>query len=271
MPSNPGQHPVFAERRIGVVNWRGLWTMYMKEVRRFWKVVTQTVVAPAITTMLFMAIFTLALGGAGRGPGDVPFALFLAPGLIIMAVLQNAFANTSSSILIAKVQGNIVDVLMPPLSAGELTFAYAMGGVTRGLVVGVAVAALMAFFVDLEVASWAAILYFSFNASLMLSLIGIVTGIWAEKFDHAAAVTNFVVIPLSFLSGTFYSIDRLPGIWHKVSQYNPFFYLIDGFRYGFIGRADGSLEVGIVLVALLNIALWIACYLLFRRGYKLRP
>lgn len=271
MGSEPGQHPVFAERRIGLVNWRGLWTMYLKEIRRFWKVVTQTVVAPAVTTMLFMAIFTLALGGAGRGPGDVPFPLFLAPGLIIMAILQNAFANTSSSILIAKVQGNIVDVLMPPLSAGELTFAYAMGGVTRGLVVGVAVTALMAVFVDLQMPHPAAVLYFSFNAALMLSLIGILTGIWAEKFDHAAAITNFVVIPLSFLSGTFYSIDRLPGIWHSASQYNPFFYLIDGFRYGFIGRADGSVLAGVLLVGALNLLLWLTCYILFRRGYKLRP
>lgn len=263
--------PVFAQRRIGTVNWLGLWTMYAKEVRRFWKVVTQTVVAPAVTTLLFLAVFSLAIGGTGRGVTGVPFELFIAPGLIIMAILQNSFANTSSSILIAKVQGNIVDVLMPPLSPGELTFAYAMGGVTRGVVVGVAVTALMLLFIDLTVVAPGAVIFYGLNAALMLSLLGILTGIWAEKFDHAAAVTNFIVVPLSFLSGTFYSIERLPGAWYTASQYNPFFYLIDGFRYGFIGQADGLLAVGAAAVVALNAALWATCYLLFRRGYKLRP
>lgn len=270
--SAPGQnYPIFAERRIGTVNWLGLWTMYAKEVRRFWKVVTQTVVAPAVTTLLFLAVFSLAIGGTGRGVVGVPFELFIAPGLIIMAILQNSFANTSSSILIAKVQGNIVDVLMPPLSSGELTFAYALGGVTRGVVVGIAVTGLMLLFIDLSVSHWGAVIYFGVNAALMLSLLGILTGIWAEKFDHAAAVTNFIVIPLSFLSGTFYSIERLPGAWYTASQYNPFFYLIDGFRYGFIGQSDGSLLIGAVTVAAINAALWTLCYTLFQRGYKLRP
>ncbi|RMF09449.1 MAG: multidrug ABC transporter permease [Alphaproteobacteria bacterium] len=263
--------PAYAVRRIGRVNWGGLYTLYLKEVWRFFKVITQTVVAPAVTTLLFMAIFTLALGGQGRGVAGIPFEMFLAPGLIVMAILQNAFANTSSSIMIAKVQGNIVDVLMPPLSAGELTFAYTMGGVTRGLLVGVVVGVAMLLFTPIHVEHWWAVLYFSLNAALMLSLLGILTGIWAEKFDHTAAVTNFVVTPLSFLSGTFYSIDRLPGVWRDVSQFNPFFYMIDGVRYGFIGRADGSIATGVAVLAALNVALWVLCHALFKSGYKLRP
>lgn len=269
-PSAPPS-PGYAIRRIGTVNWLGFWTMYLKEVRRFWKVATQTVFAPAVTTLLFLAIFSLALGGHGRLIGGVPFEIFLAPGLIAMTILQNGFANTLSSILIAKVQGNIVDVLMPPLSPGELTAAYALGGTTRGIVCGLVVTLCMRPFVPFEIAHPWAVLYFGVSAALMLALLGILAGIWAEKFDHGAAVTNFIVTPLSFLSGTFYSIDRLPGLWHTVSQLNPFFYLIDGFRYGFIGSADGAIMVGVFSTLGVNIVLWAACYLLIKGGYKLRP
>lgn len=262
--------PTYAVRRIGRVNWIGLYTLYLKEVWRFYKVLTQTVLAPAVTTLLFMAIFTLALGDRGRTSGDIPFSTFIAPGLIVMAILQNAFANTSSSIMIAKIQGNIVDVLMPPLSAGELTLGYAMGGVTRGILVGTVVAVAMLPFIGLNIAHVWAVIYFGLAAALMLSLLGILTGIWAEKFDHTAAITNFVVVPLSFLSGTFYSIDRLPGIWRDVSQFNPFFYMIDGVRYGFIGQTDGSIVIGVIVVAALNAALWLLCHKLFKSGYKLR-
>jgi ABC-2 type transport system permease protein len=188
-------------RQIGRVNWRGLWTLYMKEVRRFLNVFTQTLLAPMVTTLLFLAIFTLALGGAGRTVGGVDFALFLAPGLIMMSIVQNAFANTSSSIVIAKVQGNIVDVLMPPLSPGELTLGFAAGGVTRGLMVGLAVGLGMWLFVPITLHNPLFILYHGVMAALMLSLLGMIGGIWAEKFDHIAAVTNFVITPFSFLSG----------------------------------------------------------------------
>ena len=266
----PQAPPPYAERRIGRVNWRGLYTLYLKEIWRFWKVITQTVLAPAVTTLLFMAIFTLAIGNRGRVAADIPFESFLAPGLIVMAILQNAFANTSSSIMIAKVQGNIVDVLMPPLSAGELTFAYAMGGVTRGILVGLVVAVALVPFVHTGFSHIWAVVYFSLGAALMLSLLGILTGIWAEKFDHTAAITNFVITPLSFLSGTFYSIERLPDLWGKISQFNPFFYMIDGVRYGFIGRSDGSILTGVLVVAGLNLTLWILCHKLFKSGYKLR-
>jgi ABC-2 type transport system permease protein len=258
-------------RRIGAVNWLGFWTLYLREVRRFLKVYTQTLLAPVVTTLLFLAVFMLALGGGERAAvAGVPFAEFLVPGLVMMAIAQNAFANTSSSIVIAKVQGNIVDTLMPPLSPAEFTLGYALGGVTRGLVVGLAVGLAMWVAVPLQVHDPAFILFHAVAASLLLSLLGLAGGIWSEKFDHIAAVTNFVVTPLSFLSGTFYSVERLPETWHFVAYLNPFFYMIDGFRYGFIGHADGSLEVGLLVLAGANAALLWLCFAMVARGYKLK-
>jgi len=265
--SLPGAHA----RRMGRVNWRGLWTLYMKEVRRFLNVYTQTLLAPMVTTLLFLAVFTLALGGGGREVGGVPFASFLAPGLIMMAMVQNAFANTSSSLVIAKIQGNIVDVLMPPLSPLELTLGFAGGGVTRGLVVGCAVALGMWLFVPVGLHNPLFILYHGVMASLMLALLGMIGGIWAEKFDHIAAVTNFVITPFSFLSGTFYSIERLPETWQVVAHFNPFFYMIDGFRYGFIGHADGNLLLGLGVMAGFNLFLCAVTYRMFATGYRLKP
>ncbi|MBM3601292.1 MAG: ABC transporter permease [Alphaproteobacteria bacterium] len=255
---------------FGLVNWRGLWTLYLKEVRRFVKVLTQTVLAPMVTTLLFYAVFALALGRAVDQAGGVPYLEFLAPGLIIMAMAQNSFANTSSSIIIAKVQGNIVDVLMPPLEAIELSIAYALGGVTRGLVVGLAVALGMALFAPIHVAHPGFILFHGVMGSLMLSLLGIIGAIWSEKFDHIAAVTNFVITPFAFLSGTFYSIERLPGAWNVIAHVNPFFYMIDGFRYGFIGHADGSVGAGVAVMLAVNAALWLVCHRMFATGYKLK-
>ena len=256
------------------VNWLGLWTLYLKEVERFWKVLQQTMIAPVITALLFLLIFDLAFGGTGRGIAGVPFLVFLAPGLIMMSIIQNAFANTSSSIMVAKVQGNIVDILMPPLSPGELTLGYAMGGVTRGIVVGIAVGVViwlvMQFDVALTIHDPLAIAYFAIAAGVMLSLIGIMVAVWSEKFDNQAAIQNFVITPLVFLSGTFYSVDRLSGVFAAASRVNPFFYLIDGFRYGFIGESDSSVIFGAAIVAAIDAALWLCCYLMFARGYKLK-
>lgn len=257
-------------RRYGTVNWIGLGTLIAREVRRFLKVGTQTVAAPAVTTLLLLAVFALALGGAVRDVAGVRFAEFLAPGLIVMAMVQNAFANTSSSLIIAKVQGNIVDSLMPPLSAAELTVGFAAGGVIRGLAVGAAVALCLMPFVALRVHAPGYILFHGLAATLLLSLLGMVAGIWARKFDHVSAFTNFVVTPLAFLSGTFYTADRLPEPWHAVALANPFFYMIDGFRYGFIGHHDGSLAVGIAVVAAADLALLALCHRLFASGYRLR-
>lgn len=261
----------YAERRIGRVNWLGVWTLYCKEVQRFLKVVLQTVLAPAVTAVLFFTIFTLAFGGASRTVGDIPFAQFLVPGLIMMAIVQNSFANTSSSLLIGKVQGNIVDVLMPPLSPGELTIAFALGGLSRGLLVAVSVAVPLYPFVEITLHHPLIAVYFAVMASLLLSFIGMLGGIWADKFDHMAAVTNFVIMPLSFLSGTFYSIQRLPELWQQISQFNPFFYMIDGFRYAFIDHADGSIALGMAVLLGLNILLGLTCLWVFRRGYRLKP
>ena len=261
-------HP--GPRAIGGVNWVGLWTLYLREVRRFFKVFTQTVAAPVVTTLLFFAIFALALGRAVTHVGDIPFSQFLAPGLIVMAMVQNSFANTSSSIVIAKVQGNIVDTLMPPLSAGELTLAYALGGASRGLVVGLVVAAAIYLFVPFSLAHPFYVLFHGLAASLMLSLLGVIAGIWSEKFDHMAAVTNFIITPLAFLSGTFYSIERLPPFWHLVAQFNPFFYMIDGFRYGCTGYADGHTGVGILVMIGANLGLALLAWRMFKTGYKLK-
>ena len=259
-----------AARTIGAVNWLGLWTLYVREVRRFLKVYMQTVAAPVVTTLLFLAIFLLALGGQQRVIGTVPYPEFLAPGLVMMAMVQNAFANTSSSLMIAKVQGNIVDVLMPPLGPGELVWGFALGGVTRGLAVGVVVAAVIAVFVPIHVYDFGLVLFHAAAASLCLSVLGTIGAIWADKFDHIAAVTNFVVTPLSFLSGTFYSINFLPAPWRYIALANPFFYMIDGFRYGLTGHADSSLAVGVAVMIATNAALIALCHVMFKRGYKLK-
>jgi ABC-2 type transport system permease protein len=259
-----------APRQMGAINWLGLWTLYAKEVRRFLNVHLQTVGAPVVTSLLFLAVFLLALGHAVETVNGVHFSTFLAPGLVMMTMAQNSFANSSSSILIAKVQGNIVDVLMPPLSPLELVAGFAAGAVTRGIMVGVATTVVQAFFVDIGIYNIWAILYFGISASLMLSLLGIAGGVWSEKFDHIAVVTNFIITPLSFLSGTFYSASHLPEVGKVLAHFNPFFYMIDGFRYGFIGTSDGSVLTGVVVLLGVNIALAVLCYRMIKTGYKLK-
>jgi ABC-2 type transport system permease protein len=257
-------------RSYGAVNWLGFRTLLAKEIRRFLKVHFQTITAPVVTTLLFLAVFALALGRVAAEVHGVPFTEFLAPGLIMMAMVQNSFANTSSSLIIAKVQGNIVDLLMPPLSPLEQTLAIALGGVVRGVCVGMAVTLAMSLFVTVHVHSFGFIVFHAVGGSLMLSLLGMVGGIWADKFDHMAAVTNFLVTPLSFLSGTFYSIDRLPPGFQAAAHANPFFYMIDGFRYGFIGQADSPVWLGVAVVALADLALLTAAWRMLSTGYKLK-
>ncbi|MEP2495529.1 MAG: ABC transporter permease, partial [Parasphingorhabdus sp.] len=241
--NSPMSAPGFAEPGVPVirgVNWAGFLALYWKEVRRFFKVQLQTVWAPSITTLLFLIIFTVAMGRGGRTVLGVPFADFIAPGLICMGMLQNAFANSSFAMLVGKIQGTIVDYLTPPLSVGELLAALVTSSMTRAALVGFAVWLAMFFWpgVNVSVAHWWAVLWFGIMGSAMLALLGVLTSIWAEKFDHAAAVSNFVVAPLALLSGTFYSIDRLSPAFQTVSHANPFFYAISGFRYGFLGEAD---------------------------------
>lgn len=257
---------------LNPVNWLGMWTLFAREIRRFVKVYSQTILAPVITTLLFLAVFALSLSHRSLPqPGDAQsFLQFLAPGLIMMAMVQNAFANTSSSLAISKIQGNIVDLLMAPLSLSEQLAAYVGGGLVRGVGVGVAVGVAMLPFVPFHVASPALVAYYAVMGSLMLSLLGLMGGIWAEKFDHLAAVTNFIITPLSFLSGTFYSIERLPESIRAVAMVNPFFYMIDGFRAGFIGHADGSLEAGAAIMLATNAVLILLAWKMLASGYKLR-
>ncbi|HEX8841038.1 MAG TPA: ABC transporter permease [Sphingomicrobium sp.] len=259
------------------INKGGLKTLYIKEVRRFFKVQMQTVWAPAITTLLYLVIFTVALGRGGRtvlvAPGvQSPFANFIAPGLIVMAMIQNAFANSSFSLLVGKIQGNIVDYLMPPLSTGELIAGLVGASVTRAFLVGFAVWAVMLFWpgVSVDVRRPDLVLYFGLMGSLLLSFLGLLTSIWADKFDHAAAVTNFVVTPLALLSGTFYSVHQLSPTFQKISHANPIFYVISGFRAGFLGVSDSPLWIGGIALLLLNIALWAICYAVLKSGWKIK-
>jgi len=253
-------------------NWSGFFTLYQREIRRFWKVGTQTVAAPVVTTLLYMLVFVVAVGPARQAVDGVSFGHFVAPGLIMMAILNNAFANSSSSLIQAKMMGLTPDFLTPPLSPLEQVSAFALGAATRGVVVGAVTAVVIGLLpgAGLGVAHIWPIFYFGIGASLILGLAGILAGLWAEKFDQLSAVTNFLIMPMTFLSGTFYLVDRLPEPFRSASHYNPFFYLIDGFRYGFIGHADGSILIGVITTAVLTVVLFLWCWHLFRTGYRLK-
>ncbi len=274
-----GESTRFSPRGVPVIigiNHIGLLALYMKEVRRFLKVQTQTIWAPAFTTLLFLAIFTVAMGRAGREVLGVPFATFVAPGLIVMAMMQNAFANSSFSLLSGKMQGTIIDLLMPPLSPGELMGGILAAATTRAFAVGCAVALAMALWpsVSLAIAHPWAVGWFGLMGSLLLATLGLATSIWAEKFDHNAAVTNFIIAPLSLLSGTFYVIENLDPAFQWISRANPFFYVISGFRYGFLGSSDignaGAVAAAGAGLLLLNLALAAGVYALLRSGWKLK-
>ncbi len=269
--------PAKGEPVIHRVNWIGLRTLYMKEVRRFFKVQTQTIWAPAITTLLFLVIFTVAMGRGERMVLGVNFATFVAPGLIVMGMMQNAFANASFSFLSGKIQGTIVDFLMPPLTEGELMLAMVAASVTRAVLVGFALALMMLLWpdVDLTMAHPWAVAWFGMMGAVFLALLGFLSSIWAEKFDHNAAVTNFVVAPLSLLSGTFYVIDNLAPAFQAVSRVNPFFYVISGFRFGFLGQSDiGGTNMAVLHSALglglLNLVLGGVTYAVLRSGWRLK-
>jgi ABC-2 type transport system permease protein len=257
-------------RTYNGVNWLGLWTLYLREVKRFWKVGAQTIAAPVVTTLLYMMIFVVAMRGARPGIEGVPFAAFVGPGLIMMSILNNAFANSSSSLMQAKILGTASDFLTPPLSPSELTVGFTLGAVTRGVLVGAVTAITVWPFSHFGIYNIFAILYFSVIASAIMALVGVVAGLWSEKFDHLAAVTNFIVMPMTFLSGTFYRVTALPAPFNVLSRFNPFFYLIDGFRYGFIGRSDGSILVGVISSAALTVGLGLCALWIFRTGWRLK-
>ncbi|WP_341021535.1 ABC transporter permease [Brevundimonas diminuta] len=268
--SSAAPHGLPQPRRYDGINWVGLRTLYLKEVRRFWKVGAQTVAAPVVTTLLYMMVFVVALKGARPPLHGTPFAEFVAPGLIMMAILQNAFANASSSLIQAKIMGTATDFLTPPLSPLELTVGFTLGAATRGVAVGLVTAICVMPFAKLGLANIALIVWFGLIASLLMGMVGVLAGLWSEKFDHLSAVQNFVVMPMTFLSGTFYLIDSLPEPFAGISKFNPFFYLIDGFRAGFIGHAEGSLVVGVVMSAVLTVVMGAACWLVFRSGWRLK-
>ncbi len=269
--------PAQGEPLIHRVNKLGLWTLYIKEVRRFIKVQTQTIWAPAITTLLQLVIFTVALGREGREVLGVSFATFVAPGLIVMGMMNNAFANSSFNFLSGKMQGTIVDYLMPPLSEVELMLALIGAAVTRAVLVGFALAGAMWLYPGVDMAAphpWA-IVWFGLMGSMLLAFIGLLTSMWAEKFDHNAAITNFIIMPLTMLSGTFYVIDNLAPAFQAISRANPIFYVISGFRFGFLGQSDiGSTNAavlhGAITLGLLNLMLGAVTFVLLRRGWKLK-
>jgi ABC-2 type transport system permease protein len=258
-------------RRFGRWNLLGLATLTKREIMRFVAVWTQTLAAPLITAGLFLAVFTLAIGPTRGDVMGVPYVIFLGPGILTMTVIQNAFANTSSSIMVAKVQGNIVDTLMPPLSPLELVLGYVAGAVARGLLVAVAIWVMMALFIGLGLPHplWA--LAFIVLGGAFLGGLGMLAAIYANKFDQMAAITNFIITPLSFLSGTFYSLEALPPAMRALSYANPVFYLIDGVRFGLIGRSDSSPVLGIAVVTIATVLVLLACWAMFRGGRRLKP
>jgi len=258
------------EKNFGYINWLGFFTLYKKEIFRFLKVTVQTIVSPLVTALLFLAVLSLAIGNERGGALGFPFITFLAPGLIAMQIIQQAFSHTSSSIMIGKIQGNIVDVLYAPLSPTEVTLATILAGVTRSFIIAVVSIVVFHLIIGLEFHSFLMIFIYTFLGSFILAALGFIIGLWAEKFDNMASATNFIIVPLSFLSGTFYSIKKLPEILQKISEWNPFFYIIDGFRYGFLGVSDGSLKFGLLYLIVLSCLIWFASYILFKKGYKIK-
>ena len=269
-PSEPSVSTLPQPRRYNGINWVGLRTLYLREVRRFWKVGAQTVAAPVVTTLLYMMVFVVALQGARPPLHGILFAEFVAPGLIMMAILQNAFANTSSSLIQAKIMGTATDFLTPPLSPLELTIGFSLGAATRGVVVGLVTALCVLPFAKLGISNILLIVWFGLISSLLMGMVGVLAGLWSEKFDHLSAVQNFVVMPMTFLSGTFYLVDNLPAPFDVISRFNPFFYLIDGFRAGFVGQAESNLTVGLVMSGVLTLVLGVVCWRVFKSGWRLK-
>lgn len=252
------------------MNTIGTLTLCKREIWRFIKVWNQTVIGPVVTSLLFLAILNLAMGGNERTIDGLEMAQFIAPGLIMMAITQNAFANTSSSLMLGKIQGVIIDILMPPLSGAEITFSLVVGGLVRGIMVGVVVSAALYVFVPFTIAHPLHAVFHIIAASIMLALFGVLAGVWSQSFDQLAALTNYVITPLAFLSGTFYPIKQLPEFWYHLCHFNPMFYMIDGFRYAMTGYSDSSPVLGLLVLLGVNVALWIAVQIMLTRGTFLK-
>ena len=257
-------------RRFGFINWIGFKSLWLKECNRFLAVWQQTLLSPLVSSLLFLSVLSLALG---NDRGDVlghSFIIFLAPGLIAMSILTQSFSHSVSSLMISKIQGNIVDMLYAPLSALEVSMAIILAAVTRSLLIGIISIAVFSLIVEMPINNIYFIFIFGALSSFILGSLGFITGLWAEKFDHTATVTNFIITPLSFLSGVFYSIDKLPDLFQNISYINPFFYMIDGFRYGFLGTSDSSIKIGLFYLTILSVVMWFIAFNLYKKGYKIK-
>ena len=257
-------------RKFGLINWIGLRSLWVKECNRFIIVWQQTLLSPLVSSLLFLLVLSLALGD---NRGDVlghSFISFLAPGLIAMSIITQSFSHSVSSLMIGKIQGNIVDMLYAPLSALEVSIAIILASITRSFLIAIISIIVFSLIVEIPINNIFYIFIFGFLSAFILGSLGFISGLWAEKFDHTATVTNFVITPLSFLSGVFYSIDKLPIFFQTISHMNPFFYMIDGFRYGFLGKADGSISFGIIYLTILSFILWFVAFYLYKKGYKIK-
>ena len=256
--------------RFGTVNWVGFWSLYVKEVSRFFVVWAQTLLSPLVSSLLFLSVLTLAIGNERGNVLGFPFISFLAPGLIVMSMIQQSFSHTVSSLMISKMQGNIIDTLFAPLTAVEVTFALILAAVTRSFFILIISITAFSLIVDLSINNIFYIFIGSFLGSFILGSLGFISGLWAEKFDHTATITNFIITPLSFLSGVFYSIDKLPEFFQSASKANPFFYIIDITRFGFLGTSDGSVNFGIIYLLIISFIMWFLSYYLYKIGYKIK-
>jgi len=252
------------------INWVGAYSLYLKETLRFLNVFGQTIIGPIVTAILFLLVISLAIGNERPDVLGVSFIEFLAPGLIAMQVIQQAFSHSSSSLLMGKIMGNIVDLIGAPLSSGEVSLSIILASITRGVLISVISIIVFSFFIEIEIKNYLIFLTYLFLNGFIMGAAGFIAGLWADKFDHMATATNFIIVPLSFLSGTFYSIDKLPEILSTLSYYNPFFHMIDGFRYSFINNMDGSIKFGLIYLSIIAIIIWFVAYLLYKKGYKIK-
>ncbi len=252
------------------INWVGAYSLYLKETLRFLNVFGQTIIGPIVTAILFLLVISLAIGNERPDVLGVSFIEFLAPGLIAMQVIQQAFSHSSSSLLMGKIMGNIVDLIGAPLSSGEVSLSIILASITRGVLISVISIIVFSFFIEIEIKNYLIFLTYLFLNGFIMGAAGFIAGLWADKFDHMATATNFIIVPLSFLSGTFYSIDKLPEILSTLSYYNPFFHMIDGFRYSFINNMDGSISFGLIYLSIIAIIIWFIAYLLYKKGYKIK-
>ena len=257
-------------RRFGYVNWVGTYSLFKKEVLRFLTVSGQTLFGPILTSILFLTVISLAIGDQRADVLGVTYIKFLASGLIMMQVIQQSFAHSSSSLMMGKMMGTITDIVHSPLSSSEVVFAITLASATRGLVIATASTLIFIFFIDLSIQNYFLWFIYLFLSGLVMGSLGVIVGLYADKFDQMSTVTNFIIVPLSFLSGTFYSIERLPDFLKVLSNYNPFFHMIDGFRYSFIGQLDGSVSFGIALLSILSFIITYFAYFLVHKGYKIK-